>query len=414
MLEFRSESFHVQVLGSTSSPAAREMLTEDALRLIGLLHVKYDAQRRALLQKRRSLVALYDAGETPRFLPKNHPSNAGSWKCAPIPPDIQDRRVEITGPVDRKMVINGLNSGACVYMADFEDSTSPTWKNVMEGQWNLRDAVAGTISYTNPQNGKHYKLNEQTAVLFVRPRGWHLEEAHITVNGQVVSGSLVDFALYLFHNAHALVQKGTGPYFYLPKLESHQEARLWNSVFVTAQQYLGIPVGTVRATVLLETITAAFEMEAILYELREHSLGLNCGRWDYLFSFIKKLKCHGDKTAPDRSYLTMTTPLMEAYVKRLIYVCHKRGTFAMGGMSASIPIRNDPKANEVAMKKVEEDKLREVAAGVSVHDVPLVFLSGFSFRLTLILDSLLRCLLLSLFIPARRNMGGSSSPRQGR
>jgi malate synthase len=249
--------------------------------------------------------------------------------------------------------------------ADFEDSSSPTFANLMDGQLNLRDAVNKTITYTNPSNGKVYKLQPKTSVLFVRPRGWHLNEGHILVNGQVASGSMVDFALYLFHNAHALANSGTGPYYYLPKLESHLEARLWNDVITAAQQYLGIPYGTVRATVLLETITAAFEMEEILYELRDHSIGLNCGRWDYLFSYIKKFRNHGDLIAPDRSHLTMTTPLMEAYVKRLIYICHKRGTFAMGGMSASIPIKDDPQRNAAAMDKVEQDKLREVLAG---HD----------------------------------------------
>lgn len=248
---------------------------------------------------------------------------------------------------------------------DFEDSSSPTFQNLVEGQVNLRDANKKTITYTNPTNGKVYKLNPKTSVLFVRPRGWHLNEAHLTVNGRVASGAIFDFALYLFHNAHHLAESGSGPYYYLPKLESHLEARLWNDVFVSAQQYLGIDVGTVRATVLLETITAAFEMEEILYELRQHSLGLNCGRWDYLFSYIKKFKNQGDKITPDRSHLTMTTPLMEAYVKRLIYICHKRKTFAMGGMSASIPIKDDPAANDAAMKKVEDDKLREVLAG---HD----------------------------------------------
>jgi malate synthase len=248
---------------------------------------------------------------------------------------------------------------------DFEDSSSPTFANLMEGQVNLRDAVNKTISFTNPANGKVYKLQPKTSVLFVRPRGWHLSEAHITVNGTPVSGGVVDFALYLFHNAHNLAKSGTGPYYYLPKLESHLEARLWNDVITRAQEYLGIPYGTVRATVLLETIVAAFEMEEILYELRDHSLGLNCGRWDYLFSYIKKFCNHGNLIAPDRGHLTMTTPLMDAYVKRLIYICHKRGTFAMGGMSASIPIKNDPKANAEAMQKVEQDKLREVMAG---HD----------------------------------------------
>lgn len=364
MMEFRSEEYNVQV-HAPPLEAAGQVLTDDVLRFIGLLCHKFDDRRRTLLEARKCRNREFDSGECPHFLKSTTEATQGHWKCAPVPNDIQDRRVEITGPVDRKMVINGLNSGASVYMADFEDSTSPTWINVMEGQLNLRDAVKGTISFTNPTNGKVYKLKPKTSVLFVRPRGWHLDEAHITVNGKVASGSIVDFALYFYHNVHNLKARGTGPYFYLPKLESHLEARLWNDVFVTAQQYLGVPVGTIRATVLLETITAAFEMEEILYELKEHSLGLNCGRWDYLFSYIKKFRNHADKIAPDRSHLTMTTPLMEAYVKRLIYICHKRGTFAMGGMSASIPIKNDPERNAAAMKKVGDDKLREVMAG---HD----------------------------------------------
>lgn len=366
MIEFRSEQFHVRVHAPPNA-AAQELLTPDALRLVGLLCAKFEARRQNLLAARRTKAVSFDAGDVPTFVsPQAHPAARDpSWRCAPVPADVQDRRVEITGPVDRKMVINGLNSGACVYMADFEDSTSPTWQNIIEGQLNLRDAVSGTISYTNPSNGKLYALNQKTATLFVRPRGWHLDEAHVTVNGVSASGSIFDFALFLYHNHVALRNKGTAPYYYLPKLESHLEARLWNDVIVAAQQYLGLPLGTVRATVLLETITAAFEMEEILYELRDHSLGLNCGRWDYLFSFIKKFKNHPDKIAPDRSHLTMTTPLMEAYVKRLIYICHKRGTFAMGGMSAAIPIKEDAERNKVAMRKVEEDKLREVHAG---HD----------------------------------------------
>ena len=364
MLEFRSEDIHVCVLGPTNA-ATEELLTPDALRLIGLLCHKFDDRRRALLEARRVRATALDAGESLHFLGDDHPARDPSWRCAPVPDDIKDRRVEITGPVDRKMVINGLNSGACVYMADFEDSTSPTWKNVTEGQLNLRDAVRGTISFTNPANGKVYSLKPKTATLFVRPRGWHLDEAHVLVNGKVASGSIFDFALFLFHNHTALQSKGTAPYYYLPKLESHLEAALWNDVFVTAQQYLGLPIGTCRATVLLETIPAAFEMEEILFALKDHSLGLNCGRWDYLFSFIKKFKDHPDKITPDRSHLTMTTPLMEAYVKRLIHICHNRGTFAMGGMSAAIPIKNDPAANNIAMRKVGDDKLREVKAG---HD----------------------------------------------
>lgn len=360
-MEFRSPQVHVKVQAPISA-AAKEILTPDALHFVGFLCAKFDDTRRSLLRAREARAVEYDAGVLPTFLDSPAVSDP-TWRCAPIPKDVQDRRVEITGPIDRKMVINGLNSGANVYMADCEDSTSPTWSNLMEGQVNLRDAVRGTISYTNPANGKVYAPKEKTAVLFVRPRGWHLDEGHITVNGRVASGSLVDFGLYFFHNVHHLIAKGTGPYFYVPKLETHLEARLWNDVFVAAQQYLGVPVGTIRATVLLETITAAFEMEEILYELKEHSLGLNCGRWDYLFSYIKKFKLH--YITPDRTFLTMTTPLMDAYVKRLIYICHKRGTFAMGGMSAAIPVKNDPAKNEAAMKSVEKDKIREVTAG---HD----------------------------------------------
>mmetsp|Transcript_15816 Transcript_15816/g.23152 ORF Transcript_15816/g.23152 Transcript_15816/m.23152 type:complete len:543 (+) Transcript_15816:236-1864(+) len=377
-MEVRSTSIHVKVHAPISS-ASTEILTPDALRFVGFLCHKFEDRRRALLAARASRVIEFDSGVTPRFpsnsiegegggsiaYPRSKAASDKDWQCAPIPPDITDRRVEITGPVDRKMVINGLNSGANVYMADFEDSTSPTWSNLIEGQRNLRDAVQGTITFTNPKTGKVYAPKDKTAVLFVRPRGWHLDEAHVTVNGRVTSGSIFDFGLYFYHNVHHLIKKGTRPYFYLPKLESYLEARLWNDVFLAAQDYLGIPHGTIRATVLLETITAAYEMEEILYELRHHSLGLNCGRWDYLFSYIKKFKCHQDKIAPDRSFLTMTTPLMEAYVKRLIYVCHKRGTFAMGGMSAAIPIKNDVKANEAAMRGIEQDKLREVLAG---HD----------------------------------------------
>lgn len=363
-MEFRSPEVHVKVLAPITAET-REILSADALQFVGFLCTKFDDTRRSLLEKRKWKAAEYDAGELPTFLHDSHAANDPTWRCATIPNDLQDRRVEITGPVDRKMVINGLNSGASVYMADFEDSTSPTWKNLMDGQVNLRDAVNGSISFTNPENGKSYILNKKTAVLFVRPRGWHLDEGHILVNGKMASGSLVDFGLYFFHNVYNLLAKGSGPYFYVPKLESHEEARLWNNVFVAAQKYLGVPVGTIRATVLLETITAAFEMEEILFELREHSVGLNCGRWDYLFSFIKKFKYHSGMIAPDRSFLTMTTPLMEAYVKRLIYICHKRGTFAIGGMSAAIPVKDDAQKNADAIKSVEQDKLREVLAG---HD----------------------------------------------
>uniref|UniRef100_A0A6U6C356 Malate synthase n=1 Tax=Odontella aurita TaxID=265563 RepID=A0A6U6C356_9STRA len=373
-MEVRSSSFQVEVHAPICAAAA-EMLTPDALRFVGFLCHKFEDRRRALLAARISHAMEFDSGATPHFVsgdglssmrePQTHANEDPNWKCALVPEDVKDRRVEITGPVDRKMVINGLNSGANVYMADFEDSSAPTWSNLTEGQRNLRDAVRGTITFTNPKTGKVYAPRKKTAVLFVRPRGWHLDEAHVTVNGRVASSSLFDFGLYFYHNVHTLIRKGTGPYFYLPKLEGYLEARLWNDVFVAAQQYLGVPTGTIRATVLLETITAAFEMEEILFELRNHSLGLNCGRWDYLFSFIKKFKCHKDKIAPDRSHLTMTTPLMKAYVRRLIYVCHRRGTFAMGGMSAAIPIKNDPVANAEAMRRIEQDKVREVKAG---HD----------------------------------------------
>lgn len=279
---------------------AEDILSDDALRFVGFLCSKFEYRRQVLLASRQIKATYYDALETPKF--QNSPEVSDpSWQCAPIPNDVQDRRVEITGPVDRKMVINGLNSGANVYMADFEDSSSPTWVNMMEGQVNLRDAVNGTISYTNPTNGKVYTLNKTTSVLFVRPRGWHLDEGHISVNGKTASGSIIDFGLYFFHNCHALTNKGSGPYFYIPKLEGRMEARLWNDVFVAAQDYLGLPRGTIRATALLETITAAFEMEEMLFELKDHSLGMNCGRWDYAFSTIKKFKLHPDKIAVSQS-----------------------------------------------------------------------------------------------------------------
>lgn len=365
-MEVRSTPINVEVHAPICAAAA-EMLTPDALRFVGFLCHKFEDRRRALLNARISRATEFDSGATPHFIvPTNTFASDKNWKCADIPDELQDRRVEITGPVDRKMVINGLNSGANVYMADFEDSTSPTWSNLTEGQRNLRDAVKGVITYTNPMNGKVYAPRKHgLAVLMVRPRGWHLEEAHVTVNGRTASASLFDFGLYFFHNVHALIRKKSGPYFYLPKLETHHEARLWNDVFVTAQKYLGVPQGTIKATVLLETITAAFEMEEILYELRHHSIGLNCGRWDYLFSYIKKFKYHSDKITPDRSYLTMQCPLMKAYVTRLIHICHKRGTFAMGGMAAQIPIKNNPQANIQAIQNIEQDKLREVLAG---HD----------------------------------------------
>ncbi|GMH83189.1 hypothetical protein TL16_g09515, partial [Triparma laevis f. inornata] len=349
--------------------AAAEMCSPEALRFIGFLNTQFNDRRISLLAAREARSFEYDGGALPQYpLETAQTVRANdSWRCAPPPKDIEDRRVEITGPVDRKMVINGLNSGASTYMADFEDSSAPTWSVVTEGQRNLRDAVNGTISFTNPANGKVYapRKDGKLATLLVRPRGWHLDESHVTINNKVCSGSLFDFGLYFFHNVHNLVKKGSGAYFYLPKLEGYLEARLWNDVFVAAQNYLGVPRGTIRATILLETITAAFEMEEILYEIRDHSIGLNCGRWDYIFSYIKKLKYHPDRVTPDRAHLTMQSPFMEAYVKKLIHTCHKRGTFAMGGMAATIPIKNDPAANAKAMDDVKRDKLREVSAG---HD----------------------------------------------
>ena len=300
----------------------------------------------------------------PDFLPETENVRAGEWTVAPIPADLTDRRVEITGPVERKMVINALNSGASMFMADFEDSNSPTWANNIQGQINLRDAIAGTISYTSPE-GKVYALAPKTAVLLVRPRGWHLVEKHVTVGGQPVSGSLFDFGLYFFHNAKALIAKGTAPYFYLPKMQSHLEARLWNDVFVFAQDYTGVPQGTIRATVLIETILGAFEMDEILYELRHHSAGLNCGRWDYIFSFIKVFRNHPGFVMPNRADVTMSCHFLKSYVDLLIHTCHRRGIHAMGGMAAQIPIRNNPAASEAALDKVRQDKLREVKAG---HD----------------------------------------------
>jgi malate synthase len=309
-------------------------------------------------------VAEIDSGVLPDFLASTKPVREAQWKVASIPADMLDRRTEITGPVDRKMVINALNSGAKVFMADFEDATSPTWENMLDGQINLRDAVRRTISFTSPE-GKAYKLAEKTATLIVRPRGWHLPEKHVLLDGTPVSGSLFDFGLYFFHNARELLARGSGPYFYLPKLESHLEARLWNDVFVKSQAALGIPKGSVRATVLIETILAAFECEEILYELREHSSGLNCGRWDYIFSCIKKLQARPDYIFPDRTQVTMTAPFMRAYCLNVIKVCHKRGAHAMGGMAAQIPIKNNPAANEAALAKVLADKEREAADG---HD----------------------------------------------
>jgi malate synthase len=317
-----------------------------------------------LAQRKRRQLDL-DAGSLPGFPAETADIRAAGWSVAPVPDDLQDRRLEITGPVDRKMIINALNAPVKTFMADFEDSCSPTWNNIIDGQVNLRDAVRRAIEYTQPETGKHYALGRHPAVLIVRPRGWHLEEAHVLVDGEPIAGALFDFGLYFFHNAHALIEQNSGPYFYLPKLESHHEARLWNDVFLSAQDALGINRGTIKATVLIETILAAFEMDEILYELREHSAGLNCGRWDYIFSFIKKLRNHADFTLPDRSLVTMDRHFLKSYVSLLIQTCHRRGAHAMGGMAAQIPIKNDPRANAEAMAKVAADKKREAEAG---HD----------------------------------------------
>ncbi len=346
------------------SEAHKTVLTTEAVAFLKKLASEFEGRRQQLLAQRHERQARLDRGELPDFLPETAGVRKAEWSVASIPKDLLDRRVEITGPVDRKMIINALNCGAEVFMADFEDSNSPTWSNNLDGHINLRDAVNRTISFTSPE-GKSYKLNEKTATLLVRPRGWHLDEKHFLVDGKPISGALFDFGLFFFHNAKNLLARGTGPYFYLPKLESHQEARLWNDVFNFSQDYVGIPRGSVRATVLIETILAAFEMDEILYELREHSSGLNCGRWDYIFSFIKKFSNRPDFILPNRAEVTMTQHFLASYVELLIETCHRRGAHAMGGMAAQIPIKNDPEANEKALAKVREDKLREVKAG---HD----------------------------------------------
>src|SRR4051812_6137921 len=341
-----------------------EILSGDALAFLADLQRTFGARREELLAARQERQARLLAGETPDFLEETRSIREDpDWRVAEAPPDLQDRRVEITGPTDRKMVINALNSGARVFMADFEDANSPTWSNLVEGQRNMVDAIEKTISLDTGE--KSYRLNELTATLLVRPRGWHLPEKHVLVDGEPMSGSLFDFGLFMFHSARRALANGTGPYFYLPKLESHLEARLWNDVFLHAQDATGIPRGTIRATVLIETILAAFEMEEILYELREHSAGLNAGRWDYIFSVIKKFRSHPGCLLPDRSQVTMRSHFLASYVEMLIAACHRRGAHAMGGMAAQIPIKNDPAANNAALARVRDDKLREVWAG---HD----------------------------------------------
>ncbi len=346
------------------TPEFAEILTPEAMSFVATLVRTFSDRREELLRRRVQRQAEIDTGKLPDFLPETEHIRNSTWTIAPIPHDLQDRRVEITGPVERKMIINALNSGAKVFMADFEDSLSPTWDGTIQGQINLRDAVNRTISYTAPE-GKQYALQQQTATLLVRPRGWHLPEKHIFIDGKQVSGGLFDFGLYFFQNVKALLEHGTGPYFYLPKLESHLEARLWNDTFVLAQQELGIPQGTIKATVLIETILAAFEMDEILYELREHSSGLNCGRWDYIFSAIKKFRNIPNFILPDRAQVTMTTHFMRSYSLLAIKTCHRRNAHAIGGMAAQIPIKNDPQANEEAMARVRADKKREATDG---HD----------------------------------------------
>jgi malate synthase len=346
-------------------PRFDEVLTPEALVFLAGLHTRFEGKRQKLLADRAARQIKFNAGETPDFLTATKKIREGDWKVAKIPADLLDRRVEITGPTDRKMVVNALNCGAKVFMTDFEDANSPTWANCVEGQINLKDRWEGKLDFTDNVSGKAYKLGPNPAVLMVRPRGWHLMEAHVLVNGAPMSGGLFDFGMYLFHNAKRALAAGSGPYYYLPKLESHPEARLWNDVMVHAQQALGLKLGTIKATVLIETLPAAFEMDEILYELKDHIVGLNCGRWDYIFSFIKKLAKNANYVLPDRSQVTMGKAFLNAYSLQLIKTCHRRGAFAMGGMAAQIPIKNNPEANAAAFAKVKADKEREATNG---HD----------------------------------------------
>lgn len=353
----------IAVLAAVSTEFA-EILTPEALKFVAKLVRNFSSKREELLANRSARQIELDNGKMPDFLAETAAIRSSDWQVAPLPNDLQDRRVEITGPVDRKMIINALNSGAKVFMADFEDSHSPTWDATIQGQINLRDAINGTITYQSPE-GKQYKLNENRAVLMVRPRGWHLLEKNVLIDGKQISASMFDFGLFFYHNAKNLIAQGSGPYFYLPKMESHLEARLWNDIFIMAQDSLSIAQGTIKATVLIETILAAFEMDEILYELKEHSSGLNCGRWDYIFSFIKKFRNHSDFILPDRALVTMTTHFLRSYSLLLIKTCHRRRVHAMGGMAAQIPIKNNEEANNIAIGKVRADKKREVTEG---HD----------------------------------------------
>jgi malate synthase len=348
----------IEVTGSASA----EVLSKPALAFVEELHRAFESRRQELLEKRLERYRKLAAGAAFDFLPETASVRAGDWKVAPTPADLEKRHVEITGPVERKMMINALNSGADVFMSDFEDSLSPTWSAVVQGHVNLKDAVRRKLTFTSPE-GKSYKLNQKIATLLVRPRGWHLPEKHLQVDGKPISGALADFGLFFFHNARETLDRGTGPYFYLPKIESHLEARLWNDVFVLAQEKLGIPRGSVRATVLIETLPAAFEMDEILYELRDHSGGLNAGRWDYIFSLIKKLRTRRDLILPDRQQITMTVPFMRAYTELLVKTCHRRGAHAMGGMAPFIPTRKNPEINEKALAQTRSDKEREVKDG---------------------------------------------------
>jgi malate synthase len=343
------------------SPEFAQILSPEALGFVAKLHRQFEPRRQEMLAARAARQKEFDAGKLPDFLPATQAIRDAEWRIAPQPPDLLDRRVEITGPTDRKMVINALNCGASTFMADFEDANCPTWFNMVDGQVNLRDAVRRTINFR--QGDKSYALNDRTAVLIPRPRGWHLDEKHVAVDGKPVSGAIFDFALYFFHNARELLARDSGPYFYLPKMESHLEARLWNDIFKLAQEELGVAQGSIRATCLIETVVAAFEMDEILWELKDHSSGLNIGRWDYIFSCIKKFRANKDFCLADRSQVTMTSPFLRAYALLLVKTCHQRGAPAMGGMAAQIPIKNDPAANEAAIEKVRLDKLREVTDG---------------------------------------------------
>ena len=351
----------VEILG-TITPAYAQILTPHAVAFVAKMARKFEARRCELLALRAKRQKEFDAGKLPDFLAETRNIREAEWTVGPVPQDLQDRRVEITGPTDRKMVINALNCGANVFMADFEDSNAPTWDNMIDGQINLRDAINRTISFASPE-GKRYALNDKTATLLVRPRGWHLTENHMLVDGAPVSGGIFDFSLFFFHNVKSLLAHSTGPYFYLPKMESHLEARLWNEIFVAAQRELDVPQGTIKATVLIETVLAAFEMDEILYELRDHCVGLNIGRWDYIFSCIKKFRSNRDFCLADRAQVTMTAPFLRAYALLLVKTCHRRNAFAMGGMAAQIPIKSDPAANDAAIAKVRDDKVREATDG---------------------------------------------------